>query len=67
MKRLTLFLAAIAFVSFLSVFLSNAQETITLSDGAKYVGEMKDGKPNGEGTITFRKCVHNASLWSSAI
>jgi hypothetical protein len=53
MKRLTLFFAAIVFISFLPVFLSNAQETITLPDGAKYVGEMKDGKPNGEGTITF--------------
>ena len=27
--------------------------TLTLADGSKYVGELKDGVPNGQGTFTF--------------
>ena len=31
----------------------NGQGTYTWSDGAKYVGEFKDGKKHGQGTYTF--------------
>lgn len=30
----------------------NGHGTLTLPDGAKYVGEFKDGKQNGQGTVT---------------
>ena len=31
----------------------SGQGTFTFADGAKYVGEFKDGLPNGQGTITY--------------
>jgi len=27
--------------------------TLTFPNGAKYVGDLKDGKPNGQGTLTY--------------
>jgi hypothetical protein len=50
MKRLSLLVAVIS-ILLLPVFLSTAQQTNTLPGGAKYVGEMKDGKPDGTGTL----------------
>jgi len=32
---------------------TNGQGTLTWSDGSKYVGEWKDGKHHGQGTLTF--------------
>jgi len=49
MKRLDHLLALVIAGAF-STFLSNAQETNTLTNGATYIGMMKDGKPNGQGT-----------------
>jgi hypothetical protein len=37
----------------LTCAVSFGQEALTLPDGAKYIGEVKDGKPNGQGTVTF--------------
>jgi hypothetical protein len=51
MKRLNLFSTVIITILFLPVFRSNAQQTNLLPDGAKYIGAMKDGKPNGRGTL----------------
>ena len=31
----------------------NCEGTLTLNDGNKYVGEFKDGLPNGQGTLTL--------------
>ena len=31
----------------------NGQGTETLPDGAKYIGEWKNGKSNGQGTFTL--------------
>ena len=31
----------------------NCQGAITYSDGTLYVGEFKDGLPNGQGTFTY--------------
>src|ERR1700733_5595866 len=53
MKRRSLFSTAIIGVLFLPVFPSTAQQTNTLPNGAKYIGEMKDGKPEGRGTMIF--------------
>ena len=33
----------------------NEQKTLTYPDGAKYVGEVNDGLPNGQGTFTSPK------------
>ena len=33
--------------------IENGQGTHTSPDGRKYVGEFKDGKPNGQGTLIF--------------
>jgi hypothetical protein len=52
MKRLNVFLSASITISFLSVFHCMAQITNTLPNGTKYVGEMKNGEPNGRGTLT---------------
>jgi hypothetical protein len=32
---------------------TNCQGTVTTADGDKYVGEFRDGKPNGQGTYTW--------------
>ena len=53
MKRLSLFSTAIISILFLPVFLSNGQQTNTLPNGAQYIGEMKDGKPNDQGTLIW--------------
>lgn len=54
MKRRSLFIAVIISILFLHVSVSDAQETNTLPNGAKYIGEWKDGKPNGHGTLTYQ-------------
>ena len=41
------------FVSLGTVQAQTTYETITLPSGAKYVGEVEDGKPNGLGTFTM--------------
>jgi hypothetical protein len=53
MKRRSLFLATVISIFFLHVSASNAQETNALPDGVRYIGEMKDGKPNGRGMLTW--------------
>ena len=53
MKQPSLFLAATITISFLPAFVCSSQVTNALPNGATYVGEMKDGKPNGHGTETL--------------
>ena len=38
----------------------DGQGTFTYSDGNKYEGEWKDGKQNGQGTLTF---FNNVRKW----
>ena len=48
-------LKKISLVLFL-IILSNSvglAETITLANQGTYVGDVKDGKPNGQGTLTY--------------
>ena len=40
-------------VSIMITLKPNAQGTLTVPDGRKYVGEFKDGDPHGQGTYTF--------------
>lgn len=47
MKRLCIFLAVL-----LDACVCNSQVTNTLPSGDKYIGEWKDGQPNGRGTMT---------------
>ncbi len=51
--RRSRFLAAIISILFLSQLWCNGLESIKLPDGSTYAGDMKDGKPSGEGTMTF--------------
>ena len=53
MKRWGLFLAVVISVSFLPLSVSTAQQTNILPNGATYIGEMKDGVPNGQGMCAF--------------
>jgi hypothetical protein len=50
MKRRSLIVAVVISISFLPVVASTAQQTNTLPNGAKYIGDMKDGEPSGRGT-----------------
>ena len=36
---------------------------IQLPDGTQYEGEVRDGKPNGRGTLTDRNGTHQEGLW----
>jgi hypothetical protein len=54
MKRLGFFLALI-FSPHLFTSACIGQETNTLPNGDKYVGEWKDGQPNGHGTMLSRR------------
>ena len=40
-------------VSIMITLKPNAQGTLTVPDGRKYVGEFKDGDPHGQGTYTW--------------
>src|ERR1700687_5178587 len=53
MKQLSLLVAALTSIAFLHIPASTAQQTNIFLSGVKYVGEMKDGKPNGHGTETW--------------
>ncbi len=59
MKRLSLFLAAVFSISFLCVLGCTGQVTNTLPNGAKYIGEWKNGKPEGRGTLISPYGVQN--------
>ena len=50
MKRLAFFFTLVFTASFL-LSVCAAQETNTLPSGDKYIGEWKDGQPNGQGTL----------------
>lgn len=54
MKRRSLVVAVAVVILFLPAFLCYGQQTNILPNGARYVGEMKDGKPNGQGTLTYQ-------------
>jgi hypothetical protein len=41
-----------------SVAWSNCQGTFTWGENGKYVGQFKDGKPNGRGTITYGDSIY---------
>ena len=43
----------------------NGQGTMTLSDGANYVGEFKNGKPNGQGTMTLPDGTKYIGEWKN--
>jgi len=51
MKRWSLVVAVVIANSFLRFSTSTAQQTNFLPNGATYIGEMKDGEPNGSGTM----------------
>lgn len=57
MKRRSLFVAVIISMAFLPIFLSHAQQTNTLPNRAKYIGEMKDGKldTHGMGVVNLEE------------
>ena len=63
MKRRSLFSTAIISILFLPISLSDAQETNTLPNTAKYIGEMKDGKPNGQGKAILGRSVTYEGEW----
>jgi len=44
---------------------NNGYGTFTWSDGAKYVGEFKDGKRNGQGTYTGADGTIKKGIWKS--
>ena len=41
----------------------NCQGAITYSDGTLYVGEFKDGLPNGQGTFTYASGTQYVGEW----
>ncbi|HVM60500.1 MAG TPA: hypothetical protein VMV72_06485 [Verrucomicrobiae bacterium] len=55
MKRRILLVAAVISISFLSVFHCKAQQTgvLFIAHGARYVGEVKNGKPDGRGVAKY--------------
>jgi hypothetical protein len=42
---------------------ASSQQTITYNDGAKYVGERQDGKPNGFGTFVWASGAKYVGEW----
>ena len=62
MTQLSFSLSAIIRIAFVGVFLSGCSagndqgtgtQTVTYADGSKYVGEFKEGLPDGQGTLTY--------------
>ena len=41
----------------------NCYGTFIFPDGAKYVGEFKDGKPHGQGTMTYADGTVEKGIW----
>lgn len=41
----------------------NAHQTIVSADGALYEGEMKNGRPNGQGTLTDPRGSYQKGEW----
>ena len=44
----------------------NGQGTYTWTDGAKYVGEFKDGKQHGQGTFTYSDGSVVKGIWENS-
>ena len=65
MKRLKVFFAVSLTVAFLPTFLSDAQQTNTLPNGAQYIGEMKDGKPKGQGRLISTNGIEYAGMFQN--
>ena len=55
MIHILIILSFLLLSSFLTSCEKKGQRTETYNDGDKYVGEFKDGIPNGKGTYTFGK------------
>ena len=45
------------------IYAEEKTESITYSDGSKYVGKLKDGKPNGQGTFTWPDGRKHVGEW----
>ena len=43
------------------------QKTVTFIDGRKYVGEIKDGKPHGKGTIYYPHGIKYTGEWKNGL
>ena len=69
MKKQNLWWTILLLMMFVSLGTLQAQttyETITYSNGAKYVGEFKDDKMHGQGTITHSDGIKYVGEWKNA-
>jgi hypothetical protein len=46
---------------------TNAVQTVVAPDGTVYTGEMKDGKPNGRGTISDARGTYQKGEWRNGV